>query len=68
MIDSLREYELMLTQQQLFGRTALGLGTAAMANLFGEDLLAAEQSLFGRLWSSGFLSSDHQGKPLRSHL
>ena len=27
-----REYDLMMTRRQLFGRTALGLGTAAMAN------------------------------------
>lgn len=37
-----REYELALTRRQLFGRSALGLGTAAMANLFGPDLLADE--------------------------
>ena len=30
-----REHELMTTRRQLFGRTALGLGTAAMANLLG---------------------------------
>ena len=38
--DPLREHELMTTRRQLFGRTALGLGTAAMANLLGPDLLA----------------------------
>ena len=38
--NPLREYELNLTRRQLFGRTALGLGTAAMANLLGPDLLA----------------------------
>jgi len=31
---------LMMTRRQLFGRSALGLGTAAMANLLGQDLLA----------------------------
>ena len=36
-----RELDLMMTRRQLFGRTALGLGTAAMANLLGTDLLAA---------------------------
>ena len=36
----LREYELNMTRRQLMGRTALGLGTAALANLLGPDLLA----------------------------
>ncbi len=40
-IDPRREFELMMTRRQLFGRTALGLGTAAMANLFGSDLRAS---------------------------
>ncbi|SVC84162.1 uncharacterized protein METZ01_LOCUS337016, partial [marine metagenome] len=31
MNDLLLETELMMTRRQLFGRTALGLGTAAMA-------------------------------------
>ncbi|MCS5626728.1 MAG: DUF1501 domain-containing protein [Planctomycetes bacterium] len=35
-----REYDLMMTRRQLFGRTALGLGTAAMANLLGSELSA----------------------------
>jgi len=30
----------MMTRRQLFGRAALGLGTAALANMFGPDLLA----------------------------
>jgi len=39
--DPIREHELMLTRRQLFGRTALGLGTAAMAGLLDADLPAA---------------------------
>ncbi|MEM7027726.1 MAG: sulfatase, partial [Pseudomonadota bacterium] len=35
------ESRLMMTRRQLFGRSALGVGTAAMANLFGNDLLAS---------------------------
>jgi hypothetical protein len=35
-----REHQLMLTRRQLFGRTALGLGTAAMTQVLGRDLLA----------------------------
>ena len=38
--NPLREYELMLTRRQLFGRAALGLGTAAMVDLLGGPLLA----------------------------
>ena len=39
--NPLREHELMLTRRQLFGRSVLGLGTAALANLLGPELLAA---------------------------
>ena len=35
------ENRLMMTRRQLFGRSALGVGTAAMANLLGHDLLAS---------------------------
>ena len=38
--DLFRESDLMMTRRQLFGRAALGLGTAAMAKLLGNDLLA----------------------------
>ncbi|MCH8149175.1 MAG: DUF1501 domain-containing protein, partial [Planctomycetes bacterium] len=36
----IREHELMTTRRQLFGRAALGLGTAAMAQLLAPELLA----------------------------
>ena len=36
-----REYELMMTRRHFFGRSALGLGTAALANLLGGRLLPA---------------------------
>ncbi len=39
-VDPFREHELMITRRQLFGRAALGLGTAAMANLLASDLAA----------------------------
>ena len=39
-VNPLREHELMMTRRQLFGRMALGVGTAAMANLFARDLVA----------------------------
>jgi hypothetical protein len=35
-----RENDLNMTRRQLFGRSALGLGTATMAQLLGSELLA----------------------------
>lgn len=43
-MDPLTENRLQLTRRQLFGRTATGLGTAALAGLLGRDGLAAERS------------------------
>jgi hypothetical protein len=40
-MNPFHDYQLELTRRQLFGRTALGLGTAAMAQMLGPDLLAA---------------------------
>lgn len=42
-----REQALMMTRRQLFGRSALGLGTAAMAGLLGPELSADNKSLPG---------------------
>ncbi len=36
-----REYDLLLTRRQLFGRTAAGIGTAALASLLNPKLLSA---------------------------
>ena len=38
--DPIRESELLFTRRQFFGRTALGVGTAALAGLLSPDLLA----------------------------
>jgi uncharacterized protein (DUF1501 family) len=40
--NPVRESELLTTRRQLFGRTALGVGTAAMASLLGRDMAADE--------------------------
>src|SRR5690242_4864426 len=40
-MDPRREYELLLTRRQLFGRMATGIGTAALASLLNPALLAA---------------------------
>ena len=44
-MDPRREHELMMTRRQLFGRGALGLGTAALATLLQEDGFAAPSSV-----------------------
>ncbi len=36
-MDPRREYELLMTRRQLFGRTATGIGTAALASLMAPD-------------------------------
>ncbi|MGI9239296.1 MAG: DUF1501 domain-containing protein [Verrucomicrobiales bacterium] len=43
-MNPLRDHDLMLTRRQLFGRSALGLGTAALAQMLGNDLTAADGS------------------------
>lgn len=40
-MNPLREYELQLTRRHFFGRSALGVGTAALASLMGQDGNAA---------------------------
>jgi len=39
-MNPFHDHQLDLTRRQLFGRTALGVGTAAMAQMLGPDLLA----------------------------
>src|SRR5215813_10171127 len=50
-----REHQLLMTRRQLFGRTAAGLGTVALASLLNERLFAADASLH----SEGALSALH---------
>jgi uncharacterized protein (DUF1501 family) len=47
-MDLRREYQLLLTRRQLLGRTAAGIGTAALASL-----------LNGRLFAAGALPAPH---------
>ncbi|MEE3175945.1 MAG: DUF1501 domain-containing protein [Verrucomicrobiota bacterium] len=42
--DPLREFDLNLTRRQLFGRSALGLGTAAMAQLFNDQSFGLDKT------------------------
>ncbi|HMF11846.1 MAG TPA: DUF1501 domain-containing protein, partial [Gemmataceae bacterium] len=41
-MDPNREYGKLLTRRQFFGRSAAGIGTAALASLLNERLFAAE--------------------------
>ena len=41
MMDPRREYELLMTRRQLFGRTAAGIGTAALGSLLAPEAFAA---------------------------
>ena len=43
--DPLREHELMMTRRQLLGKTTLGLGSAALAQMMGPNLFANEASM-----------------------
>ncbi|MFP6907216.1 MAG: DUF1501 domain-containing protein [Verrucomicrobiota bacterium] len=49
MNDPLREHDLLLTRRQLFGKGALGLGTAAMAQLLGPGVFAGSGEAHGGL-------------------
>src|SRR5437660_9077360 len=52
-----REYQLLQTRRQFFGRTAAGIGTAALASLLNERLFAAETD--PALKSGGVLEGLH---------
>jgi hypothetical protein len=52
-----REYQLLQTRRQFFGRTAAGIGTAALASLLNERLCAAE--IDPQLKTHGVLSALH---------
>src|SRR5688500_10557341 len=42
LMDPRLEHQRLVTRRQLFGRTALGFGTAALASLLGKDLLGSD--------------------------
>ncbi len=60
-MDSTREHSLLLTRRQLFGRTATGIGTAALASILNPRLLASETTpsadIAGKL---GVLGTPHR--------
>ena len=52
-MDPRREKQLLMTRRYFFGRTAAGIGTAALASLLGEDLQAGfitQEGVAGRLF------------------
>jgi hypothetical protein len=53
-MNPLRESELMMTRRQLFGRSAFGVGTAALSQLLGRD--------FGSAMLDGSLMAQDQAK------
>ncbi|MFV0445970.1 MAG: DUF1501 domain-containing protein [Planctomycetaceae bacterium] len=55
-MDFFREYELLNTRRQLFGRTAAGVGTAALASLLGEHQSHATAA---EVPASGHLGAPH---------
>jgi uncharacterized protein (DUF1501 family) len=56
-MDPLRERQLLLTRRQLFGRTATGIGTAALASLLNPELFGA--SLTAGRGEPGVLPAPH---------
>jgi hypothetical protein len=52
-----RDHQLLLTRRQLFGRAAVGIGTAALASLLNERLFAADVD--AALKTQGVLPSLH---------
>ena len=64
-MDPCREYELMLTRRQLFGRAAAGIGTAALASLLSPEAFADQgggtEGLHGVLQQLHFAPSIRSG-------
>ncbi len=56
-MDPIREYQTLLTRRHFFGRTATGIGTAALASLLNPQLLAGDSSV--DLADNGVLGQPH---------
>src|SRR5262245_29678050 len=46
-MNTVNDHQLLLTRRQLFGRTAAGIGTAALASLLNPSLFAAPETVAG---------------------
>ena len=53
-MDIARQQQLLLTRRQFFGRTAAGIGTAALASLLNPSLFASAAEIAGGRGSLGF--------------
>ncbi|HLK59950.1 MAG TPA: DUF1501 domain-containing protein [Chthonomonadaceae bacterium] len=58
-MDPRREYELLMTRRQLFGRTASGIGVGALASLLGQEAFAAPGTTPGKVGLHGALPATH---------
>ena len=58
-MDLHREHQLMLTRRQLLGRTATGIGTAALASLLNPQAFAADASIPRGKARPGVLGQPH---------
>lgn len=58
-MDPRREHELLLTRRQLFGRTATGIGAAALASLLHQELAAAAPAVAEAPRPAGALKALH---------
>src|ERR1051326_3628237 len=54
-----REFELLMTRRQLFGRTASGIGVGALASLLGQEAFAANGAGPGKAGLHGILPATH---------
>src|SRR5580698_3628283 len=54
-----REHQLLLTRRQLFGRAATGIGTAALASLLNDRLLAGDTAPAAAAVHAGALAAPH---------
>ena len=58
MMDPIREYQLSMTRRHFFGRTATGIGTAALASTLNPNLLEADVSS-SAVGGQGVLGTTH---------
>ena len=58
-MDPRREYELLMTRRQLFGRMATGIGTAALGSLLAPEAFAAPTTGLVKGSYNGILKQPH---------
>lgn len=58
-MDPIREYELLMTRRQLFGKMATGIGTAALASLLAPEAFAGTNTGLVKGSYNGILKQPH---------